>query len=227
MKRLKGAIILLILLFTACGIEKEKGKEKEIEKLEYKGATNNYKYNLVIPQISNVQSEDISYFNLSLQENARLIIDELLESTEDLKQSTPYEAEMSYEVKENSFGITSILLKIYTYTGGAHGNTTLETYNLLDKDLKLINFESFFNDNAQSYFEMKINDAIENKKRVKNSNGEEVIFFENPEVNIKNAVMYFEGEDVKFVFPLYDLAPYSSGMPVFKFSKDEIKKYMK
>lgn len=227
MKRLKGVIILLILLFTACGVEKEKGKEKEIEKLEYKGATNNYKYNLVIPQISNVQSEDISYFNLSLQENARLIIDELLESTEDLKQSTPYEAEMSYEVKENSFGITSILLKIYTYTGGAHGNTTLETYNLLDKDLKLINFESFFNNNAQSYFEMKINDAIENKERVKNINGEEVIFFENPEVNIKNAVIYFEGDSVKFVFPLYDLAPYSSGMPVFKFSKDEIKKYMK
>ncbi|WP_294066732.1 DUF4163 domain-containing protein [uncultured Fusobacterium sp.] len=227
MKRLKGVIILLILLFTACGVEKEKGKEKEIEKLEYKGATNNYKYNLVIPQISNVQSEDISYFNLSLQENARLIIDELLESTGEIKPSVPYEAEMSYEVKENDFGITSIVVKRYTYTGGAHGNTTLETYNLLDKDLKLINFESFFNDNAQSYFEMKINDAIENKERVKNINGEEVIFFENPEVNIKNAVIYFEGDSVKFVFPLYDLAPYSSGMPVFKFSKDEIKKYMK
>lgn len=227
MKRLKGVIILLILLFTACGVEKEKGKEKEIEKLEYKGATNNYKYNLVIPQISNVQSEDISYFNLSLQENARLIIDELLESTEDLKQSTPYEAEMSYEVKENSFEITSILLKIYTYTGGAHGNTTLETYNIGDKDLKLINFETFFNENAKSYFELKINDAIENKEKVKNINGDEVIFFEEPEINIKNAVMYFEGDSVKFVFPLYDLAPYSSGMPVFKFSKDEIKKYMK
>ncbi len=216
-----------MLLFTACGVEKEKEKEKEIEKLEYKGATNNYKYNLVIPQILNVQSEDISYFNLSLQENARLIIDELLESTGEIKPSVPYEAEMSYEVKENDFGITSIVVKRYTYTGGAHGNTTLETYNLLDKDLKLINFESFFDDNAQSYFEMKINDAIENKERVKNINGEEVIFFENPEVNIKNAVIYFEGDSVKFVFPLYDLVPYSSGMPVFKFSKDEIKKYMK
>lgn len=216
-----------MLLFTACGVEKEKVKEKEIEKLEYKGATNNYKYNLVIPQILNVQSEDISYFNLSLQENARLIIDELLESTGEIKPSAPYEAEMSYEVKENDFGITSIVVKRYTYTGGAHGNTTLETYNLLDKDLKLINFESFFNDNAQGYFEMKINDAIENEERVKNSNGEEVIFFENPEVNIKNAVMYFEGDSVKFVFPLYDLAPYSSGMPVFKFSKNEIKKYIR
>ncbi len=216
-----------MLLFTACGVEKEKEKEKEIEKLEYKGATNNYKYNLVIPQILNVQSEDISYFNLSLQENARLIIDELLESTGEIKPSAPYEAEMSYEVKENDFGITSIVVKRYTYTGGAHGNTTLETYNLLDKDLKLINFESFFNDNAQSYFEMKINDAIENKERVKNINGEEVIFFENPEVNIKNTVIYFEGDSVKFVFPLYDLAPYSSGMPVFKFSKDEIKKYIR
>ena len=134
---------------------------------------------------------------------------------------------MSYEVKENSFEITSILLKIYTYTGGAHGNTTLETYNIGDKDLKLINFETFFNENAKSYFELKINDAIANREKVKNINGDEVIFFEEPEINIKNAVMYFEGDSVKFVFPVYDLAPYSSGMPVFKFSKDEIKKYMK
>ncbi|WP_308576226.1 PdaC/SigV domain-containing protein [uncultured Fusobacterium sp.] len=227
MKRLKGIILLLILLFTACGVEKEKGKEKEIEKLEYKGATNSYKYNLVIPQILNLQSEDISYFNLSLQENARLIIDELLESTDELKQDIPYEAIVNYQIKENNFGIISIVLKIYLYTGGAHGNTTLETYNIGTKNLKLINFESFFNENAQSYFEMKINDAIENEKKVKNTNGEEVVFFENPEVNIKNAVMYFEGDNIKFVFPLYELAPYSSGMPVFEFSKDEIKKYMK
>lgn len=227
MKILKGVVILLILLFTACSTEKEKEKKGKIEKLEYIETTDKYKYNLIIPQILNVQSEDISYFNLSLQENARLVIDELLESTEEIKPTVPYEAEINYEKKENSFGITSIVLKRYIYTGGAHGNTTLETYNLGNKDLKLINFETFFNENAQSYFEMKINDAIENKESVKNINGDNVTFFENPEVNIKNAAMYFEGESVKFVFPLYDLAPYSSGMPVFGFSKDEIKKYIR
>lgn len=227
MKKLKGVIILLILLFSACDIEKKIEEENKIDKLEYNGITSKYKYNLVIPQILNVQSEDISYFNLSLQENARLIIDELLEISNEVNSSVPYEAEMSYEIKENSFGITSILLKKYTYTGGAHGNTTLETYNISEKNLKLINFEAFFNENAQSYFEMKINDAIENKERVKNTIGEEVVFFENPEVNIKNTVMYFEGDSVKFVFPLYDLAPYSSGMPIFKFDKKEVKKYIR
>lgn len=229
MKRLKQIMLLfIILLFSGCLNEKEIPKIEKIDKMEYKETTKNYKYNIVIPQILNVQSEDISYFNLSLQENARLIIEELLEISEGAEDlSTSYEAKMNYEVKENDFGIISIVVKTSIYTGGAHGNTNLETYNIGKKDLKLINFESFFNEDAKSYFEMKINDMIENKEKVYNINGDEVAFYEDVEINLDRAGIYFEGENINFIFPLYEIAPYSSGIPVFKFNKEEVKKYMK
>lgn len=229
MKRLKQIMLLfIIILFSGCLNEKEIPKIEKIDKMEYKETTKNYKYNIVIPQILNVQSEDISYFNLSLQENARLIIEELLEISEGAEDlSTSYEAKMNYEVKENDFGIISIVVKTSIYTGGAHGNTNLETYNIGKKDLKLINFESFFNENAKSYFEMKINDMIENKEKVYNINGDEVAFYEDVEINLDRVGIYFEGKNINFIFPLCEIASYSSGIPVFKFNKEEVKKYMK
>lgn len=229
MKRLKQIILLLIiLLFGGCFNNEELPKIEKIDKMEYKQITKNYKYNIVIPQILNVQSEDISYFNLSLQENARLIIDEILEMSLGGENPTrPYEANMSYEVKENDFGIVSIIVRTSIYTGGAHGNSNIETYNIDKKELKLISFDNFFDENAKSYFEMKINDIIENKEKVFNIDGDEVIFYENTDVNLNTASMYFDEKNINFIFPLYEIAPYSSGIPVFKFKKEDIKKYMK
>lgn len=230
MKKLKSffALFAAILLFTACDNGKKQQETiKSVEKLEYNEAVQKYKYNIVIPQINNIESEDISYFNLTMQEQARLIIDSLQGVTEEIEVSAPYEADISFETKENSFGILSIILKTYTYEGGAHGNTIWDTYNIELKNYSLLNFDNVFNENAKSYFNMKINDLITNKKKVVNTSGDEVIFFENAEVNIESAAMYFEGDNVVFVFPLYELAPYSSGMPVFKFNKKELKNYLK
>lgn len=226
MKKLKSFFILfaVIFLFTACdnGKKQQEGI-KSVEEIQYNETAKKYKYNIVIPQINNIESEDITYFNLTMQEHARLIIDSLLGVTEEMEVSTPYEADVSFEVKENSFGILSIILKTYTYEGGAHGNTFWDSYNIKLKNHTLLNFDAIFKENARDYFNMKINDLIENKKKVVNTAGDEVVFFENVEVNIDNAVMYFEGDNVVFVFPLYELAPYSSGMPVFKFNKKELK----
>ncbi|WP_291259571.1 DUF3298 domain-containing protein [Fusobacterium sp.] len=43
---------------------------------------------------------------------------------------------------------------------------------------------------------------------------------------MENAVVYFDSNNVVFVFREYDLSPYSSGMPVFKFNKKDIKRYL-
>ncbi len=72
---------------------------------------------------------------------------------------------------------------------------------------------------------MKINDIIKSGAKVYNTKGGQVIFFDNAEANINNAVLSFEGDNIVFTFLEYDLSPYSSGMPVFKFNKKEVKKY--
>lgn len=234
MKKLKSFFVLfaVILMFTACDNgEKQQETIEKIEKLEYNETTPKYKYSIVIPQISNIQSEDISYFNLTMQEEARLVIDSLLGVTEEIEVSAPYEANIGFQIKENTFGVLSIILQTYTYEGGAHGNTSWDTYNIELKNHTLLNFDSVFNENARDYFNMKVNDLItaseNNSRKVLNTSGDPVLFFGNPDVNIDNAVMYFEGDNVVFVFPLYELAPYSSGMPVFKFDKKELKNYFR
>ena len=73
---------------------------------------------------------------------------------------------------------------------------------------------------------MRINDMIKNKDRVLNTQGVEVIFFDNAEADINNAILSFEGDYIVFTFTEYDLTAYSSGMPVFKFNKKDIKKYL-
>ena len=134
-----------------------------------------YSYDINIPQIKDETSEDFTYFNLTMQENMRYIIENLSGKKDD---------------------------------GGIQ-----EAYKI-------------FKDEAIEYFNMRINDMIKNKDRVLNTQGVEVIFFDNAEADINNAILSFEGDYIVFTFTEYDLTPYSSGMPVFKFNKKDIKKYL-
>ncbi len=236
MKKIKFflGMMLLAFLFVSCEDKKDKiNNDLNIEKLEYKEKMEKYSYDIIIPQIKGIENEDISYLNLSLQETARIVIENIVGAGENTTKGNPLEAKMDYEIKENSFNVLSLAINIYIYQGGAHGITSVETYNIKKEDYSLLNYEALFDENAEEYFNMKMNDIIslskENNgnKLALNTSGEEVLFFDNAEADVKNAVMYFEGDNVVFVYPYYEIAPYSSGMPVFKFDKKEIEKYMK
>lgn len=236
MKKMKSflGLLLLVFLFISCENGKTAVKDNSnVEKLEYKENKEKYTYDIVIPQIKGIDNEDISYLNLSLQESARIIIENIAASAETASSETPAEAIMSYELKENNFNILSIVVTSYIYQGGAHGTTTVETYNINKKDYSLLNYDVIFDENAEEYFNMKMNDIINVSKenngsrKALNTEGKEVLFFENAEANVKNTVMYFEGDNVVFLYSHYEIAPYSSGMPVFKFDKKDIKKYIK
>lgn len=236
MKKMKSflGLLLLIFLFVSCENGKDSAKNNSnVEKLEYKENKEKYTYDIVIPQIKGIDNEDISYLNLSLQESARIIIENTVGSAETVSSETPAEARMSYELKENNFNILSIVVTSYIYQGGAHGATTVETYNINRKNNSLLSYDIIFDENAEEYFNMKMNDIINVSKenngsrKALNTEGKEVLFFENAEANVKNTAMYFEGDNVVFLYPHYEIAPYSSGMPVFKFDKKDIKKYVK
>lgn len=236
MKKMKSflGLLLLVFLFISCENGKTAVKDNSnVEKLEYKENKEKYTYDIVIPQIKGIDNEDISYLNLSLQESARIIIENTAASAETTSSETSAEAIMSYELKENNFNILSIVVTSYIYQGGAHGTTTVETYNINKKDYSLLNYDVIFDENAEEYFNMKMNDIIAKSKEnngsryALNTEGKEVLFFENAEANVKNTAMYFEGDNIVFLYPHYEIAPYSSGMPIFKFDKKDIKKYIK
>lgn len=198
-------------------------KSISIVSADYKEEGEFYKYDIKIPQIKDEKSEDFTYFNLTMQENMRYIIENLSNKEND---GGIEEAYISFENHKNSFGILSISVLTNVYKGGAHSMNNVESYNMSLKERSILSLDKIFTDDAIEYFNMMINDKIKNKERVLNTKGKEVIFFDNAEADINNAVVYFEGDNVVFIFLEYDLSPYSSGMPVFKFNKREIKKYL-
>ncbi len=136
MKKMKSFLGLLLLgfLFISCENGKTAVKDNSnVEKLEYKENKEKYNYDIVIPQIKGVENEDISYLNLSFQESARIIIENLVGSADVGTKEAPIEAKMTYEIKENNFNILSLVITTYVYQGGAHGITTVETYNINKK----------------------------------------------------------------------------------------------
>lgn len=219
--------IFLSFLFLACDGEQKTTAipkpEIEVTALESTDKSDYYEYNLRIPQISNAESEDIVYFNLTMQENIRTIIDDLANKDEWGIQ----DASISFEEHKNDYNMVSItLLRSIHTVGGAHYDTTLEAYNINKKDNSLMTFEKLFTDDDIEHFNMLINDKIRNHVQIKNIQGAPCDLYEEAEADIRNAVFYFEGEDLVFVFQEYDLGPHSSGMPVFKFSRKDIKKHI-
>lgn len=195
-----------------------------VNSLDYKSEENAIaKYELKIPQIEDEKSEDITYFNATMKEEMRYILENLSTNENDGKIQDAY---VNFEEHKNNFGVLSVTILSSVYTGGSHSTNSFESYNINLKNNSILTFDKLFTEEAKDYLNMKINDMIRNREKVLNTNGDEVIFFDNCEVNIENAVVYFDSNNVVFVFREYDLSPYSSGMPVFKFNKKDIKRYL-
>lgn len=135
------------------------------------------------------------------------------------------ESVTTYVVFENTLEIKSILETNYSYMkGDAHGTTTVKGVNL--KDGKLLTNEALLSKEDNEFFTNLIKEQIE-KNDVMNLNGEKVVFAENPEINLMNAAVVFENDEILFVFPQYELGPASSGNPVFKFKVEDVKDHIK
>ena len=216
--------VFMLLILGGCeGGNSLTSNVVEVTSSDSKGEGKFYKYDIKIPQIKDETSEDYAYFNLTMQENVRYIVENLSGKADD---EGIKEAYISFENHTNSFGILSITVMTNIYTGGAHFINSLEGYNMNLKDKTILGLDRVFKEEAIEYFNMRINDSIRNGDVVHNTKGGEVIFFDNAEADINNAVLSFEGDNIVFTFSEYDLSPYSSGMPVFKFNKKEIKKYL-
>lgn len=133
-----------------------------------------------------------------------------------------YEAVYNYKTTYNKNNILSIPLTMYEFTGGAHGLTNIKSFNydlVTGKELKL---EDLFK--ANSNYKEFINKHIE----------EEIVkqpefYFQGQDgfSSIKdNQDFYISDEGIVIYFSLYDIAPYSSGIPMFTITWDEIIDYL-
>lgn len=129
-----------------------------------------------------------------------------------------YEVDLQYEVTYNKDNIVSLYFDQYEFSGGAHGSTirTSQNWNLImGSQLPL----SYFYPNTPNYvldILKSINMQIREQIEVGNN-----YYFENYcELVIETFNLesyYITSKGIVVYFQQYDIAPYSSGIPVFYF----------
>lgn len=218
----KLLLLLTLMAFTTCGGQ----KKIVVDSLTYEKNGDNYSYKIEIPQIKGIRNKEIEELNVELSELA----DSTIESMVNGLEGSPAEYIESYQTFENDFGITSILLETYSIgENDANGIQASESINIKNSDGSFVTFDSFFKEGAREYIVNQIENIINKTsgKIVLNSNGEEVAFFEDVEINLNDSAMYFEGNDICFKFDMYELAPHSEGQPIIRFPKEELKEFIR
>ena len=218
----KILLLLTLIIFTACGGQ----KKIVVDSLTYEKNGDDYSYKIEIPQIKGTRNKEIEKLNVELSE----IADATIESMVNRLEGSPAEYIESYQTFENDFGITSILLETYSIgENDANGIQASESINIRNSDGSFVTFDTFFKEGAKEYIVDQIKNIINKSsgKIVLNSNGKEVNFFEDVDINLDDSAMYFEGNDICFKFDMCELAPHSEGQPIIRFPKEELKEFIK
>ncbi|WP_051652445.1 DUF3298 and DUF4163 domain-containing protein [Clostridium algidicarnis] len=118
-------------------------------------------------------------------------------------------AQSDYKVTYNSDDILSIVIEYYEYTGGAHGMTYKINFNYYIDTGERIKLSSLFKDgfNYKEHVDKAIKEAMDKKPEV---------YFEDKFQGINDDTnFYITKEGIAIYFPLYEIAPYSTGIPEF------------
>lgn len=128
-----------------------------------------------------------------------------------------FEVDRNYKVTYNKKTIISLYTNEYIYNGGAHGITTRESQNWDIRIGEQIELWQLYPNNPYFILDIlkQINEQIE--KQIANENN---YFFDNYcQLLIETfnpESFYYEKNNLVIFFQSYDIAPYSSGIPIFE-----------
>jgi Deacetylase PdaC/Protein of unknown function (DUF3298) len=189
-------------------------------------------YELDIPIFSRIEDEklqrklnkhmrnEIHSFKYMLQRSAANAYKDAKKNNYPFRQ---FEGKVTYKVTLNKGRFLSFVLSFYHYMGGAHG---LETWKAYTIDL-------------QNAHELTIQDLFHNGTSCKTFVTNEIAkqIQQNPSIYFANAIdtvkkkttfdFYLTDEGIVVYFPLYEIAPYSSGIRTFLIPYATCKPYVK
>ncbi|GGD76561.1 stalk domain-containing protein [Paenibacillus nasutitermitis] len=122
----------------------------------------------------------------------------------------PYDITVKYEVQSDGStrdnGYLSIKVLTYVFTGGAHGITRADTYNIHNAPKpSLITLKDLFGANYKTVINKKVKEVIA-------ANPED--YFQDTFKGISDdQTFYLQGNHAVILFQNYEIAPYSSGLP--------------
>ncbi|KQL32442.1 DUF3298 and DUF4163 domain-containing protein [Psychrobacillus sp. FJAT-21963] len=120
-----------------------------------------------------------------------------------------------YEVKTNERGILSLSLLVYSYTGGAHGLTIIQSLTFDVATGKLVELKDLFEPNSQY---VKILSEIIEKKIVE---WEVPVLEEFKEIRMDQD-FYLADHSIVIYFQVYEITPYVYGFPYFPIAIKDI-----
>ncbi|WP_051390423.1 MULTISPECIES: DUF3298 and DUF4163 domain-containing protein [Sediminibacillus] len=144
----------------------------------------------------------------------------------------PYELKIDYNLK-NTDQILSFTVSTYTYTGGAHGITVTDYYNIDLNDNQQLILSDLFHENSD-YAEM-INQEIHRQIKEQEKAGEGSYFHPDDPFTGASAFQsitsdqsfYIEDGDLVIAFGQYEIAPGYMGEPTFPITLSTLKEQLK
>ncbi|MBM7871565.1 hypothetical protein JOC70_003065 [Clostridium pascui] len=172
-------------------------------------------------KINDMLEEEITAFKLDLEETSQLA---LKDSKENEWAMLPYAAFVDYKVHATQNNLLSISVIYYQYTGGAHGSTLQNNFNI---DLDTGNeatLKDFFYE-GENYKE------IISKEIKKQMASKEAGYFEDA-LNTVNFIsntqsFYVKDNNIVVCYGHYEIAPYAAGIQEFKIPFSSFEKGVK
>lgn len=161
--------------------------------------------------------------NSKIETNVRNFVQQVRDiATQDAAggvQRMPYEANVTTEVRYQTNEFVSLIVYYYQFTGGAHGITTFDTYNVDLKNCKIVTLADVIKKSEERIIKDSIIKQIEERK--------EEFFEEDAKQLVTNEDLskrpfIIEKDGIVFKYNHYEIAPYSTGMPEFKITWNEL-----
>ena len=221
MKRIYRALIIIVVftniinIFPQAMLIKVVGnyvKKANLVDKVIREKTNFINIDVVIPQIVGLGDENREKdINNEILNWTNLWIKDTKDTSEDLKPTIPYELMARY-VLSNNEDILSFYIDYYQFSGGAHGITTRNTYNIDIKSGNKVMLKDLFKEGYD--YKTYINNEIRKQISIHPE-----YYFAGKEgfSGIReNQDFYIRDNKIVIHFPYYEIAPYVTGMPEFE-----------
>ncbi len=221
MKRVYNALIIIALFINISSIYPQamliKNEDNYVKKITLvdkiiKEKTDFINIDVEIPQIVGLSNESKEKtINKEILDWTNLWIKETKDTSEDIKPTIPYELMARY-ILTNSEDILSFYIDYYQFSGGAHGITTRNTYNIDVKTGDKLMLKDLFTEGYD--YKTYINEEIS-----KEISKHPEYYFTGKEgfSGIKeDQSFYIRDNKIIIHFPYYEIAPYVTGMPEFE-----------
>ena len=221
MKRIYKTLIIIALFINfssiypqsmLINIEDNYVKKINIVDKIIKEKSNYINIDVEIPQIIGLSNEEKEKdINKEILDWTNMWIKETKDTSEDIKPNIPYELMARYTLTNNE-EILSFYIDYYQFSGGAHGITTRNTYNIDSEAGNEVMLKDLFKEGYD--YRTYINNEI--SKQI--SKHPEYYFVGKEGFNGIKEKQSFYIRDNKIIihFPYYEIAPYVTGMPEFE-----------